>query len=104
MQKWHFTDLHSFKDFVVFVQLCAPDNFPPREGVPHSEQWTLALAQEALEHGLRIAASEGVNESVLSECKGHFDKAFGYYRAANLHDGFKSMESALRILLRVPTK
>ena len=103
-RQWHFSDLHAFKDFVGFVKLCAPDQFPPRDGVPEAEQWTLALAHEGLEHGLKIAASEGVNESVLSECRALFDKAFEYYRAANLHDAFKSMEAAQRILRRVPSQ
>jgi len=101
---WHFSDFHAFKDYVGFVKLYAPDQFPPREGGPESEQWTLALAYEGLLHGLQLAASEGVHNSVLSECRTLFDTAFEYYRADNLRDGFKSMEAAQRSLRRVPSQ
>ena len=46
MAKFPFTDLHSFKDYVGFVQLCAPNRFPRRDGVSAEEQWTLDLAFE----------------------------------------------------------
>lgn len=32
--KFPFNDLHSFKDYVGFVRMCAPELFPYREGRP----------------------------------------------------------------------
>lgn len=98
-----FHDLNSFKDYVGFVKLCAPDQFPKREGVSNADQWTLDLAYEGLQLGLRIAADEGVKDSVISECRALFDKAFTSYRADDLHDGFRAMEAAQRVLRRVPS-
>jgi hypothetical protein len=37
MADFPFSDLHSFKDYIGFVQLCAPDRFPRREGIPPAE-------------------------------------------------------------------
>lgn len=99
-----FHDLHSFKDYVGWLKICAPDRFRKREGVSDTEQWTLDLAYAGLQHGLTIAADEGVSESVLSECRTLFDQAFAFYRAGNVHDGFRAMEGAQRILRRVPSK
>jgi hypothetical protein len=53
-----FSDLHSFKDYVGFVKLCAPDKFAPREGVSPADQWTLDLAFAGLRLGLRMAIEE----------------------------------------------
>jgi hypothetical protein len=53
---------------------------------------------------LEIAASEGVKDTILAECRALFDTAFTHYRAGNLHDGFSAMEAAQRILRRVPSR
>ena len=53
-----FSDLHSFKDYVGFVKIAAPDRFRPREGVGPADQWTLDLAFEGLRLGLKMAAEE----------------------------------------------
>jgi hypothetical protein len=39
--RFPFTDLHSFKDYVVFVQTYLPNRFRPREGAGPTDQWTL---------------------------------------------------------------
>jgi hypothetical protein len=102
--KFPFHDLHSFKDYVGFVKLCAPDEFPKREQVDDEDKWTLELAYEGLQHGLQIAASEGVKVSILSECRSLFAAAFDCYRAGNVRDGCKAMEAAQRVLGRVASQ
>jgi hypothetical protein len=99
-----FSDLHSFKDFVGFVKLCAPDMFPVREGVSASEQWNLELVFEGLDVGLAIAGREGVSASLVSQCQSLFEVALAHYRAGRLQDGFNSLEAAQRILRGVKTK
>lgn len=47
-----FSDLRSFKDYVGFVKLCAPDMFPQREWAPPNEQWDLVRAFDGLRYGL----------------------------------------------------
>jgi hypothetical protein len=54
-----FSDLHSFKDYVGFVKLCAPDSFLVREGVGPSDQWTLELAFEGLRLSPILCTSVG---------------------------------------------
>lgn len=103
-RQFGFHDLHSFKDYVGWVKLCAPDDFPYEEWHAPSNQMTLDVAYEGLQRGLEIAASEGVSDTILTECRSLFDAAFKYYRAGNLQDGFKSMEAAQRILRRVPSQ
>jgi hypothetical protein len=103
-RQFGFHDLHSFKDYVGFVGLCAPDDFPVEDWAGPSDRWTLDLAYEGLLRGLEIAESEGVSKTILAECRSLFDTAFKHYRAGVLREGFKSMEAAQRILGRVPSQ
>ena len=98
-----FHDFHSFKDYVGFVKLCAPRDFPERGGVAESDQWTLDLAYDGLLLGLQFAASEGVSNNIVLECQSLFRAAFESYRADDIRAGFQSMEAAQRILRRVPS-
>jgi hypothetical protein len=102
-REFGFHDLHSFKDYVGFVKLCAPDEFPVEDWASPADQWTLDLAYEGLLRGLEVAESEGISHKVLAECRSLFDAAFGHYRAGNRRDGFRSMEAAQRILRHVPS-
>lgn len=59
-----FSDLHSFKDYVGFVKICASTELPQREGVGPDDQWTLDLAFVGLRLGLEMATQEkGENET-----------------------------------------
>ena len=69
MGKFPFSDLHSFKDYVGFVKLCAPDMFPLREGVQLEDQWTLDLAFEGLRHGIDLAILEKGNHPRFERSK-----------------------------------
>ena len=46
-----FSDLHSFKDYVIYVQAYLPNRFPPRKTVGSEDQWTLLISP------LRVCAS-----------------------------------------------
>jgi hypothetical protein len=99
-----FSDLHSFKDYVGFVKLCAPDSFPHREGVSASDQWSLGLAFEGLKLGLELAAQGGAKASALAECQGLFSTAYEQYVAGNLKEGFGAMAAAQRVLRKLPSR
>jgi hypothetical protein len=101
--RFGFHDLHSFKDFVGFVKRCAPDDFPVREWRGASDQWSLDRAYEGLRTGLEMAASQGVGDTTLEECRSLFDAAFDHYRAGNRDEGSKSMGAAERILRQLPS-
>ena len=74
--RFPFDDLHSSKNYVGFVKLCAPDQSPTREGFAADEQWTLELALAGLHHGLHLAAANGVEPQILSKCQELYGVAF----------------------------
>jgi hypothetical protein len=98
-----FDDLHAFKDFIVFVGMCAPDS-PRREGVPDAEQWNLDLAFEGLSAGLAMARKQRASASVILECQTLFRQALEHYRSGRKRDGFEAMEKARRAFRRIRTQ
>jgi hypothetical protein len=99
-----FSDLQSFKDYIVFVQTYLPDRFRPREGVGPADQWTLSLAFEGLRRGIAVADAEGVSADVLRQCRGELDAALESYVAGNSRDGFFALERLSTILKRIPPR
>src|SRR5258707_14587441 len=81
MAKFPFTDLHSFKDYVTYVQTYLPDRFPPREGASLDEQWSMELAFRGLRKGLELAVAEKGPNLILAACARHVSKAHHEYRA-----------------------
>src|SRR5262249_39001871 len=101
MARFPFTDLHSFKDYVVFVQTCLPDTFPPRERVGPDEQWTMDLAFEGLRYGLRLVIEEKGDRPVFAECRKLVDQADENYRAGRIREGFFELEEVQKLLKKV---
>ena len=104
MAKFPFTDLHSFKDYVGFVRMCAPSSFPPREGVLQSEQWSLDLAFAGLRAGLVLAEQEKGQRSVFLTCSGLFEAAYREYVEGDIRAGFTSLAEAQKLLRTVPSQ
>jgi hypothetical protein len=69
MAKFPFTDLHSFKDYVIYAQTYLPDRFPHREGAGPNEQWSLDLAFRGLREGLALAKDEKGPRQELLDCE-----------------------------------
>ena len=99
-----FSDLHSFKDFVGFVKLCAPDEFPRREGVGPADQWTLDLAFEGLRLGLRMAIEEKGDREEFGLSKAMIEDAYAVYRDGRMRDGFFKLEELQKLLKTIPSK
>ncbi len=95
MTRFPFTDLHSFKDFVVFVKLCAPDEF--------DEPWTISLAFEGLRLGIEMAVKEKGDLPVFAECRKLIDEAFAAYSADDLREGFFKLDKVRKLLRKVPS-
>lgn len=104
MAKFPFNDLHSFKDFVVFVRMCAPHLFPIREGVGPDEQWSLDLAFRGLREGLALAVEEKGDKPVFHECERLIEEAYLEYRADNRREGFFKLEEVNKLLKKVPSQ
>ena len=102
--KFPFSDLHSFKDYVVFVKIAAPDGFRPREGVGPADQWTLDLAFEGLRLGLRMAAKEKGDRAEFARGRALVEEAYAAYRDGNVRDGFFKLEELQRLLKNVPSQ
>jgi len=98
-----FSDLHSFKDYVVFVQTYLPDRFRPREGVAPSDQWTLDLAFEGLRLGIRTAIEEKGPRQEFTQAATIVDDAYAAYRAARVRDGFFKLQELENLLKKVPS-
>jgi hypothetical protein len=99
-----FSDLHSFKDYVGFVKLCAPDEFPLREGVGTADQWTLDLAFEGLRLGLRMAAEEKGERDEFTRGESLVEVAYTAYRTGRMRDGFFKLEELQKLLKKVPSR
>jgi len=99
-----FSDLHSFKDYVVFVQTYLPDRFRPREGAGPEEQWTLDLAFEGLRLGLRMAVEEKGERVEFARGSELVEAAYAAYTDGRKRDGFFKLEELQKLLQRVPSQ
>lgn len=99
-----FSDLHSFKDYVGFVKLCAPDEFPHREGVGPADQWTLDLAFEGLRLGLRMATEEKGERDEFRQGELLVEDAYVAYQEGRVRDGFRTLEELQKLLRNVPSR
>ena len=104
MAEFPFSDLHSFKDYVGFVQTCASTDFPVREGVGPSDQWTLDLAFEGLRLGLRMAAEEIGQRNELTQGALIVEDAYVAYGDGRVRDGFFKLEELRQLLARIPSR
>jgi hypothetical protein len=104
MAEFPFSDLHSFKDYVMYVQTFLPDQFPPREGVGPEDQWSLELAFEGLCFGLNLAVQEKGEHPRLSDCRKLVGEAYELYRAGDLRGGFFKLEEVNELLKWVPSQ
>jgi hypothetical protein len=99
-----FSDLHSFKDYAVFVQTYLPDRFRPREGVGAGDQWTLDLAFDGLRLGLRMAVEEKGERDEFTQGKSLVEDAYSAYRDGRVRDGFFKLEELQKLLRKVPSR
>lgn len=104
MAHFPFTDLHSFKDYVSFVYICAPDRFPEREGVEPNERWTLDLAFEGLRYGLSLAAKEKGDLPIFATCRAMVEEAYNHYREGRMREGFFKLEEMGKLLRKLPSQ
>jgi hypothetical protein len=106
MAKFPFTDLHGFKDYVVFVQICAPDQFPRREGLAEADQWSLDLAFEGLRQGLALVEREkdGQYQATASKCRELMEAAYAEYSAGQRKPAFLKLEDVRKMLNKIPSQ
>jgi hypothetical protein len=103
MTKFPYSDVHSFKDYVGFVAMCAPDQFPFREGVGVEDQWSLELAFQGLREGLARAVEEKGNRAEFGECLKLIEEAYAHYKLGHEDKGFFTLDKAQKVLKRIRT-
>ena len=101
---WAFNDLHGYKDFVVFVKLCAPDNFPVYEDEPPDYRWTLEKAFHDLRIGLDMAAEEKGPKPVFDQCRKLVEQAYQHYKTGEEDAGWYALEEVRKLLRKVRTQ
>lgn len=104
MRRFPFSDLHSFKDYVGFVAICAATDFPEREGAPPAEQWTLALAFEGLREGLSEARIEKGPRKEFEQCALLFDEAYAHFEHGRVKEGFGALDQSRKLLRKIRTQ
>jgi hypothetical protein len=104
MAEFPFSDLHSFRDYVAFVRLCSPDEYPIRAGVASDEQWTLDSAVDGLRYGLTLSSKETGEVPVLETCQRIVEEAFQHYRDGQVREGFRKLQEVEKLLKRLKSK
>lgn len=102
--RFGFHDLHSFKDFLVFVKLCAPDLFPRRDGYGPGEQWTLDRAFDGLRLGLKMAVREKGERREFADLLHLVDEAYDAYKSGDVRSGFMKLEQVQKLLQKIPSQ
>jgi hypothetical protein len=97
-----FTDLHSFKDFVVYVYACAPELFPEDDWRGPDEQMNLDRAFVGLRYGLDLAAREKGESALLVRCRALVEAAYADYREGRDHSGQRRLEEVEALLKKLP--
>ena len=98
-----FNDLHSFKDYVTFVQMCAPSNFTERIAYP-GQYWTLDLTFDGLRLGLDMAVEEKGAKPVFEQCRKLVEQAYQHYKAGEEDEGWYALEEVRKLLRKVRTQ
>lgn len=104
MAEFPFTDLHGFKDFVIFVQTYLPDRFPYRDGAGPEEQWSLELAFRGLREGLTFARMESGARQIYEKCEKLVAEAYVEYSNGRDREGFCKLEEVNKLLKQVRTQ
>lgn len=99
-----FSDLHGFKDFVVYVMMCAPDLFPEDDWRASDEQMNVERAFIGLRYGLGLAAKEKGDSTLLARCQELVASAYADYGAARNHAGQIKLQEVETLLKKLPTE
>lgn len=90
-KRFAFTDLHSFKDYVGFVMLCAPDGFPSQDLVPSTAPWTLEMAFDGLRIGIMYYVAPRCTAEALEGMTVDISEALQRYQSGDTKGGFAVM-------------
>jgi hypothetical protein len=93
-----FHDLHSFKDFVAIVIICAPDQFMYEDWRAPDDQLNLDRAFAGLHYGLDLTAKEKGESDRLKKCRQFVQEAYTEYQAKRPREGQAKLEEMEKLL------
>lgn len=99
-----FSDLHSFKDYVVYVHSCAPDMFPPDDWRTSDEQMNLDRAFVGLRYGLDITVAETGKTELVDKCRVLVEEAYAEYQSGQAMEGQRKLEEVDRYISQLPSR
>jgi hypothetical protein len=99
-----FKDLHGFKDFVGFVILCAPDEFPSDDWLQPEEQMNVERAFVGLRYGLDVTAKEKGESEVVATCRQLVKEAYAEYQSGRAVEGQQKLEEMDGLLSKLPSR
>ena len=103
MTEFGFNDLHGFKDYVTFVQMCAPSNFTERIAYP-GQYWTLDLTFDGLRLGLDMAVEEKGSKPVFEQCRKLVEQTYHHYKVGEEDEGWYALEEVRKLLRKFRTQ
>ncbi|MFC0156126.1 hypothetical protein ACFFJ4_21825 [Xanthomonas dyei] len=75
--------IDSLYDFIGYVVLCAPDNFPVRDYLPADAQMNLDRAFAELRHGIELIEHDMADDAKRKHLASLLDQAFAAYKAGD---------------------
>ena len=99
-----FHDLHSFKDYVVYVYACAPDLFPLEDWRAADDQMNVERAFEGLRYGLDLTEKETGKTELVVQCRKLVDDAYSEYVAGRELEGQRKLEDVEKLLKTIPSQ
>jgi exonuclease VII small subunit len=77
------TDLNSFRDFIGYAVLCAPDDFPEEDYLQPDEQMNLERAFEELRNALNLVKPSKLNDAKRRDALSLLEESLNSYRSGN---------------------
>lgn len=77
-------DINGLYNFIGYVVLCAPDNFPVRDYLTADQQMTLDRAFAELRHGVKLVMADAPDLPRINDLESVLDEALGLYRSGEI--------------------
>lgn len=103
-QYFGFRDLYGFKDFVGYVFLCAPDEFPADDWLEPEQQMTCERAFLGLRYGLGLAVAEQGESDLLKQCHELVEDAAVKFSSGDNSGGRAALDEVRSLLKRLPSQ
>src|SRR5689334_1304036 len=85
-------DIPTFRDFISYVLLSAPHDFPEEDFLGHSEQMNLERAWEELKRGVDLLAPKLADLGQLRDLHTILDRSYGAYRSGDANQGARLLQ------------